>query len=176
MINISAVAQPYDTLQWRSSRNLQWSDFKGKADKFSDNDALTKSSIIVSFEFVRPGHINYTIMAVFHYYGSWAKDYAQTDALLRHEQTHYNITELYARKIRKALYETDYVPGKFKTILDNLYNKYEEEWKDYQRLFDKQTSRGTNASAEKEWERKVQEELLQYKEYAAPQVRKPVVP
>ncbi|MFN9495391.1 MAG: hypothetical protein ACK570_04380, partial [Bacteroidota bacterium] len=76
-----ANAQPYDTLQWRSVRVLSWADFRGRADKFSDNDALTKSSIVVSFEFVRPGDINYEIRAVFHYYGSWVKDYAKTDRL-----------------------------------------------------------------------------------------------
>lgn len=169
------AAQPYDTLQWRSSRTLSWNDFKGRAEKFSEDDALTKSSIVVSFEFVRPGNINYEIHAVFHYYGSWAKDYAKSDRLLTHEQTHFNITELFARKIRKELSETEYVPGKFKTTLDAIYNKYEEEWKNYQRVYDKQTNQGINQKAQKEWDKKINDELELLKTYTNPKVTKPIV-
>jgi hypothetical protein len=169
------AAQPYDTLQWRPSRALNWNDFKGRVEKFSEDDALTKSSIVVSFEFVRPGHINYEIHAVFNYYGSWVKDYAKTDRLLLHEQTHFNITELFARKIRKELSETDYVPGKFKSILDEIYTKYEVEWKAYQRVYDKQTNQGVNTKAQKEWDKKVLDELELYKNYADPQVLKPII-
>ncbi len=171
----SVAAQPYDTLQWRPSRTLSWNDFKGRAEKFSEDDALTKSSIVVSFEFARPGHINYEIRAVFHYYGSWAKDYAKTERLLLHEQTHFNITELFARKIRKELSETDYVPGKFKSTLDEIYSKYETEWKAYQRVYDKQTNQGVNTKAQKEWDNKVLDELLQYKDYSESRVRKQIV-
>lgn len=170
-----AAAQPYDTLQWRPTRTLNWNDFKGRADRFSEDDALTKSSIIVSFEFARPGNINYEIRAVFHYYGSWAKDYAKSDRLLQHEQTHFNITELFARKIRKELTETEYVPGKFKTTLDAIYAKYEEEWKNYQRVYDKQTNQGINQKAQKEWDKKINDELEQLKDYANPKVKKVIV-
>lgn len=169
------TAQPYDTLQWRPSRTLSWNDFKGRAEKFSEDDALTKSSIVVSFEFVRPGNINYEIHAVFHYYGSWVKDYAKSERLLMHEQTHFNITELFARKIRKELSETEYVPGKFKTTLDAIYNKYEAEWKNYQRVYDKQTNQGINQKAQKEWDKKINDELELLKNYSNPKVTKPIV-
>lgn len=170
-----ANARPYDTLQWRSVRVLSWADFRGRADKFSDNDALTKSSIVVSFEFVRPGDINYEIRAVFHYYGSWVKDYAKTDRLLLHEQNHFNITELFARKIRKELSETEYVPGKFKSMLDSIYTKYEREWKSYQFIYDKQTNHGINPNAQKEWSEKVAAELKLYDAFTNPNIRIPIV-
>jgi hypothetical protein len=72
--------------------------------------------------------------------------------LLEHEQIHFDIAELFARKIRSHFWQTTAPcrPGgttPFAAILDD----YRTELSDEQARYDRQTAFGTDARAQREW-------------------------
>jgi hypothetical protein len=94
------VADDEISLHWEAARPLIWSDFRGEPDALSDADAA--SAIRISAKPYRKGRkIFYAVDATFLPGRSWCR--SKSDRLLRHEQLHFDIAELYARKIRKKV-------------------------------------------------------------------------
>ncbi|MDP6909549.1 MAG: hypothetical protein QF371_08585, partial [Flavobacteriales bacterium] len=88
-------------IEWQEERVLKWSDFKGKPNKLSKNEALTDSGIAISLT-CDDEHSEVKVESFFNPYKSWSKNHT-SDYLLEHEQLHFDITELFARKLRKQL-------------------------------------------------------------------------
>jgi hypothetical protein len=101
-------AQPADMtadielLLWNEFYKLQWDDFQGKPDPNSLGDAGTAVQIKAT-PFLVKKEIKYDVEAFFNRRKSWVRDKSPT--LLAHEQLHFDIAELYARKIRKRVRE-----------------------------------------------------------------------
>lgn len=89
-----------DQLSWNEFYKLQWYDFQGAPDKDSHGDAATAVSIKAK-PFLVKNEINYDVVAIFNRSKSWVRD--RSPSLLAHEQLHFDIAELYARKIRKKI-------------------------------------------------------------------------
>jgi hypothetical protein len=101
-IFISSHAQNSDNpkLEWNQFYELTWSDFKGAPAEHSYGDAATAVQIKAK-PFYVDKEIHYDVVAYFNRERSWVRD--QSNALLKHEQLHFDIAELYARKIRKEI-------------------------------------------------------------------------
>ena len=104
-----------------------------------------------------------TIVAVFDRKKSWVIDEAKSDdRLLRHEQLHFDLAEVYARILRKKLsafkipcrYEKS-VQAQINVIADNNIRDLQVE----QDRYDVETKHGLNEKAQTEWERKVKDML-----------------
>lgn len=81
--------------------------------------------------------------------------------LLRHEQLHFDLTELAARKIRQrleGLQRACATPGATATI-EKAIDDIERAWLDEQGAYDKQTDHGTNLVRQKQWELRVRRAL-----------------
>ncbi len=106
------MAQNASDIYWKNSAPLLLVDFK-KAEvsireerKLGANRNHVLQGFIftgIRFQFEQTGnHIEYTVQAYMNPDESWLKYKSDLQTLL-HEQGHFNFTELYARKIRKAL-------------------------------------------------------------------------
>src|SRR6478735_12542620 len=84
-----------DILIWSSAYKLKWSDFKGKPDPHQMQYAQTFYGMEVEKNYV----ISYEekVTAYVDRNKSWVKD--STKSSLRHEQLHFDIAELHARKM-----------------------------------------------------------------------------
>src|SRR5688500_17461053 len=91
-----------DLLSWNEFYSLQWHDFMGEPDENRMGDAGTAVQIKAK-PFLVKRRIKYDVTAFFNRRKSWARD--QSPSLLAHEQLHFDIAELYARKIRKKIKE-----------------------------------------------------------------------
>src|SRR5258708_7210019 len=95
-----------DTVKcWSSTDKLKWSDFRGSVPSIglSSSDKAACSSMPRPYPLQEnDSTYTYNVKAVFYRYTSWAKVKDTTKYLLAHEQLHFDITELYARKMRKA--------------------------------------------------------------------------
>jgi hypothetical protein len=78
---------------------------------------------------------------------------------LEHEQLHFNVTELYARKIRKRLKELLAKSETSEKEINSLINKLFEERDEYNEKLDDETSFGTDREKQAEWKKKVDLEL-----------------
>jgi hypothetical protein len=91
-----------DLLEWNEFYRLSWEDFQGERSESSIGDAGTFVSIKAK-PYVVKNTVMYDVYAYFNRNKSWASD--RSAELLEHEQLHFDIAELYARKIRKRISE-----------------------------------------------------------------------
>ncbi|MBW2962857.1 DUF922 domain-containing protein [Mesonia aestuariivivens] len=76
--------------------------------------------------------------------------------LLTHEQLHFDISELYARKMRKIL--SEFHPktlNEAKLQLKRIHHKVERERIYFQNTYDKETQHGTLTKQQQRWQKRV---------------------
>lgn len=163
IIGSSNTSSP-TTIMWDAERKLSWDDFQGKPDyNFDDVSALTSSGII-HYKGCEDGKIIYKVQAYFEKNYSWVKPEAYTNHHLAHEQIHFDITELYARKLRKALEQRDFKCGeeeRFDAFVANFLRK----WQMAQIKYDNQTHYSMKPAIQNEWKYLVAMELSLYNDY-----------
>lgn len=133
-------SQEEEVIPWSAERKLQWSDFKGSYLKTEWAAATTASSISYQFStYEKDGqmYVDFKVGCEFYPQKSWYRPELCDSLILSHEQLHFDIAELYARKMRKRLADTqftknikDEVKVIYKDILKQLYifqNKYDHE-------------------------------------------------
>ena len=103
-----------EVIPWVPERRLTWEDFLCDPKTTSDAVASTSTSLGIAYQIER-GHLTYTITCHFSKHKSWGL--LKTDYILAHEQGHFDITEVCARKLHKALKEYHFdLCGKFATL------------------------------------------------------------
>ena len=160
----------YDRIEWSSNVKLTWKDFLGKPDTSSRYKAVTFTKIRVSDEEF-DDKIILNFPATFNRSLSWTKN-TKSMSLLIHEQIHFDIAELVARKIRKDC--SQHVSRDLSLSYEFIQNTY-----DYYRTYcldsindtyDSETNHGMIKSKQKEWEKKISKELTSLKAYSSTQV------
>ena len=156
-------------IEWKDSYRLKWSDFQGKPEMRTSALAATESIITISFKQIDQNISLVEIRSFVEKKGSWVKE--KSDKLLKHEQVHADISELFARKIRKAITDNSYrkVEELIETV-ENEYKKYVKEGGKYQRLYDKETNHSINKEEQKQWESKIEKELQGLSKYSEPMI------
>jgi hypothetical protein len=92
-------------IPWSETVRLTWDDFQGKPDA-RNFDAFTKTTVSYKSKWDKDGVITVTVECSFDKNNSWKKPGPNlTPKLLLHEQMHFNISELYARKMRREFKE-----------------------------------------------------------------------
>jgi len=152
-----------DVIAWDSATKLTWADFAGKADPESPYNAATISGILYKM-YPRSDGYSDSIIAVFYTSESWVK--GRTESALIHEQGHFDITEIFARKLRKRLQE--FVPkrGDLNHQLNLLYEEVESERDAMENLYDKETRHSADAVRQARWNVTIRNELRALEEFA----------
>lgn len=182
IINISAVfllslfllsfyQKKDERIIWSKDRLLTWEDFKGKAPGSGPYGAITFSGIGRDFIY-NNGLITLNTGAFFYPKKSWVKEKARNEYLLKHEQVHFDITEIYARKFRKKILETKFKANgdKAKKKLLSLYSVVYKKWRAYQDLYDKETTFPINKAKQLEWNDRIARELKELEAYSEPEI------
>jgi hypothetical protein len=162
-----------DCLTWEDSVKLTWDDFQGTPDADSTSrKAETTSDLSYDYK-IQKEVIHVTVVACFQRSKSWivAAKNAKTPALLKHEQVHFDMTELTARKIRKEIsgYVSTDIPGTQATI-DKAGAKYKAELDSLATLYDTETNHGSIAAKQKKWETKIAAELKKLETFSGTKV------
>jgi hypothetical protein len=162
-INVFSQCENDSILYWSSERFLNWDDFMGVVDEESKLTAV--SSVSIGFQvdlFEDVPLIN--VYSYFNRYRSWTKDTSSV-SLLSHEQLHFDICELYARKVRRSI--RDLKDRNVKEIDKYqlvIQSKLEEHRLEHQQ-YDSNTYHGMNEDVQKEWINKIKMLLIQLEEY-----------
>ncbi len=168
-LSFSAFSQyDPDKIYWIPD-GLTWEDFKAPPVKESKFDANTNAGLSFSWGVKNNNgdiELTYEITSYFNPYLSWVKVESDNDYLLKHEQIHFDITELHARKLRKKLAELN--SGNLskdpKGVLNRIYQAVEKERSNMQLQFDKETRHSLDKDGEARWRHFVRAELLRYDE------------
>lgn len=162
-----SFAQEKEKIEWLANGPLTWNDFKAAPKNSVPYEANTNSGITFSWSYSTESGkpvLEYEVFSFFYPQSSWVKEVEETQYLLRHEQLHFDITELHARKLRKAI--DQYKMGSnIKKELNQLYEKIERERVKMQNRFDAETNHSRNKEAEAKWRKFVLEELQRFNRY-----------
>ena len=151
-------------LGWDEKKPLSWNDFQGEPHDRIPFSASTNSGISYSWSLeTRNGveDFQYEVRSNFYPNLSWIKDGKHDPHLLAHEQLHFDISELHARKFRKAIEEYQ-ISKDIKKDLREIYYRIESERQEMQEKYDAESNHGLQFEAEKEWQLFVKEELKKY--------------
>src|ERR1700743_1907283 len=89
-------------IKWYADKPLTWADFKGPVNESIPHQAYTHCRFnYTSHWSKRDGKytFNFKMGSGFDPEASWCRPGKQTEPLLKHEQLHFDIHELYARKM-----------------------------------------------------------------------------
>jgi len=153
-----------DNIYWSEDYKLDWTDFKGEPRFENQQISALTSSGIVHYKGCKDGKIDYNVRAYFEKQESWVKEEARTEHHLIHEQIHFDITELYARKLRKLLADNSFACGQ-EVQFEAAINNFIQIWHNEQREFDKHTQHSLDRYAQKEWFHKIEMELSLLDDY-----------
>lgn len=155
-------------IYWNEDRLLTWEDFQGPPDSKVPFHASTSSGIGFSWSMKSSKEgteFKYEITNSFNPDRSWVKEGKESEHLLAHEQLHFDISELHARKFRKEL-KAYKITKSIKQDLNTIYTKNERARQKMQRSFDSETKHSQNKEAQEKWQTFIASELNRLEAFA----------
>lgn len=168
VMTLSFLVEDNDNrITWSPSIRIQWQDFHGHPD-YGDSfrDVVTASSINYAMVCLHDDTMVVSVKADFIKDQSWVKEVARTDYHLGHERLHFDITELYVRKLRKEFSNKSFVCGQ-EAEINGLAEAVLLEWRTFQQRYDKYTYYSLNHSAQRKWESEVAKQLIELDDFAS---------
>jgi len=148
---------------WNADRKLSWDDFKGKPTSSNDRVvAMTSTEFIVQTKTNSRNHkVEVLIENIFICNESWVRnDKKNIEGLLGHEQGHFDLNEVYARKLRIKI-TTDITIEQVEKFIQEAYQLSNKS----QNLYDKETNHGIDKIKQKEWLNRISRELKELENF-----------
>ncbi len=149
---------------WNKCQPIQFSDFRGKVPTNNKHDASINTHIKIN----PYDSTKYIIAAVMRCNYSWTT--TKSPYVLKHEQYHFNIAELFARKLRKQIVEL-----KIKIPSSTFYYTYNEQLNnclDFHAKYDSVTEHSIKKAQQLLWQKNIDAELAALEEYKNPIIAK----
>lgn len=161
-------------IKWDSDKRLNWQDYKGKPDDKSEYSAITSATI--TYQLIQDSSIDsLTCIAytIFNCNKSWVMPNAKNQELLIHEQTHFDIFEVYSRifkeRIATTIFESEFDSTELE--INKIYNATFRECMDFQKKYDMETNLGLLDSVQLRYTSEIDEKLKVYSLFAADTVK-----
>ncbi len=151
-----------DQIPWEENRKLTWADYKGKPDPNADAAASTATYIGIEYS-MKNNSFSYKITCSFSQTRSWGLH--KTDYILAHEQGHFDIAEIFARKLNKEMSQYVFNARSYQQDLKKIYDKVMLEKEKMQNQYDAETNHSIIKDKQEEWLKKIAGLLLEFKAY-----------
>lgn len=157
-----AFSQEKAVIPWSSERKLVWTDFKGRPFKTAWAAATTASGI--AYEFSTSGtsdapELTINVVTYFYPEKSWYREELCDSIVLGHEQLHFDISELYARKMQKRLAETKFTKN-IKSEIGAIFRQINRELGQFQNRYDHETNFSRDLEKQRFWNKMIAEALV----------------
>jgi hypothetical protein len=169
VLSFDNPAHEQDEIYWSPDKVLSWRDFQGIPNYGCGYSAITSSGIEYDCQ-AKGDCFTITVRSEFFKKESWVKAIAMDSGGLKHEQGHFDIAEVYARKFRKAISETSFSSLNIKYKLKNLYTINTNAWGYEEELYDKETEHHKNRTKQYLWNERIASELKELKNYSSPSI------
>jgi len=138
-----------------STRPLTWRDFQAAPPTAGSEGAMTSYTLYSAWK-CRGEEFEYRVIAGFRPRLSWVKAVVLNDTLQRrtvlgHEQTHFDLAEVHARRMRQTLGSLARPCAKSDAELRALSQRLTQEEKAEQRRYDAETQHGLRADEQAAW-------------------------
>jgi Bacterial protein of unknown function (DUF922) len=152
-----------ELIKWASSQQLTWSDYKANPNPNSDAAASTTTYLGIEFNIDQNG-LTWKIQCNFSKTKSWGR--SKTGFILKHEQGHFDIAEIFARKLNKKMSEYKFTQTTYKSDLKNIYEGITKEKEQFQDQYDNETDHSRKKEEQLNWQKKVEKMLEELKDYS----------
>jgi hypothetical protein len=155
-------------IEWSAERRLSWSDFLGRPDLRTDAAALTAYSLSFSYE-CSGEFFSYRIASLFQPERSWVKPAlllrpsSEGLRLLLHEQSHFDLSEVHARKFRRAVAAIADPCAQSRAQMEALAAVHVREDLERQRQYDRETVFGLDGRRQGQWDGEIARQLAMLK-------------
>lgn len=159
-------AEDRTRILWSAKYKLKWEDFQGpiKSQRKPREQCATKSVIRIS-TIVDEHALHCAVRSEFLKNESWAIE-GLSPELLSHEQLHFDITEMYARMLRKeieGLLKDD--PANIKKKIKFLYDQVMKDCIHLQLRYDVESAHSNNRDAQQRWRKNIDEQMNRFAKY-----------
>lgn len=152
-----------ELLEWSDVRKLTWADYKANPDPDSDAAASTTTNLGIDYKMTSRS-FSYKIESRFSKSQSWGLH--KTDYILSHEQGHFDIAEVFARKLNKKMSEYKFNAKTYQKDLQKIYEDVTKEKEDIQNKYDKETNHSIRKEEQVVWLKKIKLMLEEYTDWA----------
>ncbi len=164
------VQQEHEQILW-SKKKLKWKNFKGTVDSTGPHAkaaAVTSSRLEQRYYMADSNEIHFIIAAWFNPARSWVKkatlESRNSNRVLDHEQHHFDMCELYARKIRQYLSNTTFTAATYKMQIKDLFRKFHEDYRAEQGKYDNELA--NRKYTLEDWTSSIDDEMKALSKYA----------
>jgi hypothetical protein len=149
--------------RWSATRRLTWSDFRGQPPGRGDEVAKTAYALFYAWKCRREA-FDFRVIAAFRPRQSWVKPVVLNDTALRrsalgHEQTHFDLAEVHARRMGRYFGALAEACRKTDPELTNLAGRLIQEEKAEQQRYDAETNHGLRPDRQAAWTAEVARRL-----------------
>lgn len=170
---LSSTMRGQEAIPWSEDRLLTWDDFQHKAPKHHVASAM--SDITFKVDIKSDGELlKVFIGPSFNPDGSWGKEKDRNDYLLKHEQVHFDIYEVNARKLRKELRTKTLTSVNASSTINHLMEKYNKLNSTVQERYDSETNHSIEVKKQEKWNAEIADELKEYSEFSSPEFDVPI--
>jgi hypothetical protein len=161
-----------DAVPWSRDRRLMWSDFRAKPPVDPQPEAaLTTYGLFYGVRCTGL-RFEFQVTAAFLPNESWVQPQvldspADRVRSLAHEQTHFDLTEVHARRMRRYFGEMYQPCLRSQIELDRLANRFIEDELDAQQLYDLETGHGRVIEQQARWDQDVAVRLDELDRFAS---------
>jgi hypothetical protein len=146
-----------------TTRKLTWGDYRAAAPLGAPEAAMSVVGLQWGFR-CTGARFAFEVHAVFFPEKSWVKraiilDQQHSRSTLRHEQTHFDISEVHARRMQRALQALTRPCARSVEALGEVGDGFLKGESDAQRRYDDETANGRDARAQARWDVDVETEL-----------------
>lgn len=156
-------------IEWTQETKLVWSNFKSKINNQHGRDIVAYTHCGWAYSVVKSsnpkGAAKVNIETIFNEDKSWKDDKRINDYVLNHEQKHFDIAEIYARKIRKEIVDKIKTTSDYDKFFQTIYNRIVKDYRNFQALYDGVTENGMNKEKQTEYDILISKELEELKNY-----------
>jgi|GEM_PF-222131 hypothetical protein len=153
-------------IEWRSGTKLKYSDFKADK-KGSPGFAVATTASAFGYRLTDDGgKISGSVFVVFYCDKSWWNPDFILDEVLKHEQLHFDICELFGRKLYQEILTLRRSNRLSIRNINRVYLKLEKQYSNYQDRYDKETDHSTNGQQQLNWNNKIKRQLGAMSKYS----------
>ncbi|MDN5200060.1 DUF922 domain-containing protein [Fulvivirgaceae bacterium BMA10] len=155
-------------IEWRPDRKLTWDDYKGTPNTESPFNAESSLQISYGMSIRDDGRgikIKFDVKCSFDIDESWVKPGSKSDRLLKHEQLHFDIAEIYARKLRLKLEKNTFDAKNYQKKSQSIFQENFDEYTRFQDKYDEETNHGLKQDIQELWDARISKALEDSKKY-----------
>lgn len=160
----SSRMETANMIPWTLNKRLAWDDFLCEPKRGTDAVASTSTSLGIAYQFA-DGELKYRITCNFNKEKSWGL--LKTDYILAHEQAHFDITEIFARKLNESLQNYQFNKRTFKKDISQIYQSIIDQKEAFQKQYDGETDHSRNRKTQYDWLEKIENLLVETEAYSS---------